>query len=208
MADTGTTGEAFLADLTQTLTASGWTRTQRNHFAMATPQFTHPDTPAAYLLHDQADTCWRVACDNPHPAVLAVAANATLANGSTSVDCPNRPLTELLREAGWTSEHESDCTNQSLGSRWTNPDGTEAVCFLSSTLTVYERAAIRHPGNYAIIHNVTRDSDLSTQGRATSQVRWGLFRTPVVRHARSHPLSRLLLPPVRPIGLGRPGSTC
>jgi hypothetical protein len=30
------------------------------------------------------------------------------------------------------------------------------------------------------------------------RVRWGLFRTPIVRHAYGHPVSRLVLPPVRP----------
>jgi hypothetical protein len=152
--NTGTAHETFLAELTQRLTASGWTRTDRNHFAIVTPQFTHPGTPAvltititdtdwgtpsAYLLHDDADAdaWWRVACDNPHPAVLAAAANATLASGisSTSDGGHDRPLKQLLQEAGWTTEHEPGGTNQILESRWTGPDRSDTVCFPNSTFS-------------------------------------------------------------------------
>jgi len=148
-ANTSTAHEAFLAELTQTLTASGWTRADRNHFAMVTPEFTHPDTPAvltititdtawstpsAYLLHDDANAWWRVACDNPHPAVLAAAANATLASGtgSTSDGGSDRPLKQLLQEAGWTIAHEPSGNSQILESRWAGPDRSETVCFPNS----------------------------------------------------------------------------
>jgi len=147
---TGTANEAFLAELTQTLTTSGWIRTDRNHFAMATPEFTHPGTPAvltvtitntawttpsAYLLHDNADTWWRVACDNPHPAVLAAATNATLASdvGNSSDGRHDRPFKQLLQEAGWTIAQEPDGSGQILESRWAGPNRSEVVCFPNST---------------------------------------------------------------------------
>jgi hypothetical protein len=150
--NTGTAHEAFLAELTQTLTTSGWTRTDRNHFAIVTPEFTHPGTPAvltititgtawtgpsAYLLHDNADAWWRVACDNPHPAVLAAAANATLASDvdSTSDGGHDRPLKQLLQEAGWTIAYNPGGNGQILESRWAGPDHSEAVCFPKSTFS-------------------------------------------------------------------------
>jgi hypothetical protein len=147
---TGTANEAFLAELTQTLTTSGWIRTDRNHFAMVTPEFTHPGTPAvltitiidtvrttpsAYLLHDNPDTWWRVACDNPHPAVLAAAANATFASdvGNSSDGRHDRPLKQLLQEAGWTTAQEPGGSGQILESRWAGPNRSEAVCFPAGT---------------------------------------------------------------------------
>ena len=147
---TCTAHKAFLAELTRRLTASGWTRTDRNYFGMATPEFTHPGTPAvltitltdtawttpsAYLLHDHTDVWWRVACDNPHPAVLAAAANTALAcdTGNTSNGGHDRPLPQRLKEAGWTSGHAPGSTGQILETHWTGPDGSEAVCFPGGT---------------------------------------------------------------------------
>lgn len=137
MANSSNAAEVFLAELTRVLTASGWARADRDHFAMVTPVFTHPDTtavltititgsawatPSAFLMHDGSDNCWRVACNNPDPTVLAAAANATLTSGSASHG--GGPLRELLQKAGWSSE-----------ARWTSPDGTKIVCFPSKAFS-------------------------------------------------------------------------
>ena len=78
-----------------------------------------------------------MACDNPHPAVLAAAANATLVSdiGSTSDGGHDRPLNQLLQEAAWTIEHVPVGNGQILESRWAGPDRSEAVCFPNSTFS-------------------------------------------------------------------------
>ena len=128
--------DAFLAELTDVLAATGWIRTDRDHFGIVTPEFTHPSSaaaltvtgavwnrPGACLWRDDSGVVWNVASDNPAAVTMAAAANATLPDARAI-----RPLAELLEEAGWSVRHEHEA-GRLLESLWASAEGVEVSLF-------------------------------------------------------------------------------
>ena len=83
-------------------------------------------------------------------------------------------------------------------------EGAARRLAIDATVTEADAMAeLRRPGRTDLL---SRGCRVGLGSSSEGRVRWGLFRTPVARHAYGHPASRLLLPPVRLATSGVPAT--